>query len=88
MLSIPMLYIHLGRINPALEPVQVFLHLSVVQLLHRQKQQVNNVRKLDYDQAVPDTRHKVIVLLQQFFNSCQKRDWEWPCWLVKKLKGT
>lgn len=49
--------------------MHVFLHFSVRYLYHRQKQQLTNVTKSDYEQAVPDIRHKAIFLLQQFFNS-------------------
>lgn len=89
MLSNPVLYIRLGRINSALEPAsgQIFLHLSVVQMLHRQKQQLNKVRKYDYEQAVPDMRQKVIVLLQQFFNSLSKKRLGMTMLTGKKAKG-
>lgn len=63
------------------------LHLSVVQMLHRQKQQLNNVRNYDYEQAVPDMRHKVIVLLQQFFNSLSKKRLGMTMLTGKKAKG-
>lgn len=73
-------YRHLGRMihhqSMLVRSVQVFLHLPVRYLQHRQKQQLTNVRKSDYEHAVSDTRNKAIFLLQQFFNLLSlKRLW-------------